>query len=170
VLAAVVPLQDLGDRGLEVVVDGAARRPTPELEGMALPQEEGLLALGGEDLQEHRPREAQASGQERHGAQLPLHLDGGLPEVELGALARSERQRHKGRSSRQLLRARARSSWRTVDSPAGIPRRRNSSHIRLAVHCCLGFHRCSHSFSWSQPRMGGNVSALTGALGAWRRW
>src|SRR5258705_13957488 len=66
---------------------------------MALSQEEGLLPLGGERLQEHCPREAETSHQERHGAHLPPHLDGGLPEVELRPLSWPELQRHIGRAS-----------------------------------------------------------------------
>jgi len=99
VLAAVVAFQDLGDRGLEVVVDGAARHAAPQLEGMALPQEESLLPLGGEHLEEHRPREAQPPDQEGHGAHLASDLDGSLPEVELRPLSRSELQGHIGWSS-----------------------------------------------------------------------
>ena len=66
---------------------------------MPLAQEEGLLPLRGEHLQKHRPREAQPSDQEGHGAQLALHLDGGLPEVELRPLSGAELQGHKGGSS-----------------------------------------------------------------------
>jgi hypothetical protein len=66
---------------------------------MALSQEESLLPLGGEHLQKHRPREAQPPDEEGHGAHLPPHLDGGLPEVELSAFPGSELEGHKGWSS-----------------------------------------------------------------------
>ncbi len=98
-LAAAVSFQDLGDRGLEIVVDGAAWHAAPELEGMALPQEEGVLPLGGEHLEEHRSREAQPPNQKRHGAHLAPHLDRRFSKVELRPLPGPELQGHIGWSS-----------------------------------------------------------------------
>ena len=65
VLASAMPLQHLQDGRFEVVVDGHARHATPELKGMALTQQKGFLALGGEAFHKHGSRKAQPPGQER---------------------------------------------------------------------------------------------------------
>ena len=153
-LAAVVPLQDLSDRGLEIVVDGAARHAVPEREGLALSQEEGLLPLGGEHLQKHRPREAQPPDQERHGAQLASDLDGGLPEVELRPLPGSERQGHVGRSS-LLLCSRARGTLAGVRST----RRPGCPGAATRATC-----------AWPSIAAWASSAATTRSLGANRAW
>ena len=95
-LFALVPsaTEDARDRRRQIVVDPCARQAAPELEGVALAQEEGVLAFGREDCDEPRPRVAQPSGQEGLADLLPGPLDDGMAEVELGALTGRKRQGH----------------------------------------------------------------------------
>jgi len=91
-----VPAQDLPHGGLEVIVDDGGRDPTPAREGVALPQEEGVLPLRRETFQEQRPRVAQPPRQERDLDARPIEHDDGVAEVELGPLAGREGQGHVG--------------------------------------------------------------------------
>ena len=95
-LRAAMPLQDLEDRRLQVVVDHGRRHAAPELEGVPLPQEEAVLPLGRETLDEDRPGVAQAPREVRHLGAHPVEDDHGVAEIELPALARREGQRDEG--------------------------------------------------------------------------
>lgn len=95
-LRASVPFQDLQHGWLEVVIDDGQGYPTPELEGVPLPQQEAVLPRGGEALDEDRTGIAQATGKVRHRRLCPIQDDDCLPEVELGAFSRRDRQRDEG--------------------------------------------------------------------------
>src|SRR6266699_5057724 len=85
-LAPAMSLQDLEHGWFEVVVDCRARHASPELKRMALPQQEGFLALGREAFHKHGSRKAKATGQEWDFDQLAPDFDGRLAKVELGPL------------------------------------------------------------------------------------
>src|SRR5438552_1582461 len=94
--SSAMSLQHLEHGWLEVVIDHHAWHAVPELEGMALAEQEGFLPLGREAFHKHRPRKTQASSQERDFEQLAFDLDCRLAKVKLCPLAWSKVQRHEG--------------------------------------------------------------------------
>jgi len=62
----------LQDRWLEIVIDGHAGHASPKLEGMTLPQQEGVLPLGGKALHKHGSTKAQAARKAREPSTIGL--------------------------------------------------------------------------------------------------
>ena len=159
-----VATQELGDRWFEIVVDDTAGDATPELEGPALPQQKGVLPLGGEGGQEHRAREAQPRRQEGNLPFLACQSHHGVAKVHLAPLGRGEGERDIRFRLRHFP---ARDAplphhWRTVDSATAIPIWRNSTHMWCAVQRCFGARWRSRTFSSSHPSMCGTTWSRTG--------
>src|SRR5215472_9714095 len=92
-LSSAMPLQHLQDRRLEIVIDGHAGHASPKLESMTLPQQEGVLPLGGEALHIHSSTKAEAASQEGNLQQLVFDCDHRLAKVKLCPLAWSKVER-----------------------------------------------------------------------------
>jgi hypothetical protein len=90
-----MPLQDLEHGWLEVIVDDHLWDPSPELKGMALAEQKGLLPLRGEAFDKHRPTKTEPSSQEGNLDQLAFDLHCGLAKVKFCSLAWSKVERNK---------------------------------------------------------------------------